>query len=102
MTTASSQSECVLVLAPTGRDAALVSQSLARAGIVAENCLDINALCAAVMAGAGAAIITAEVFNDAVIDCLTDVLQQQPPWSDLPLLIFSNDAREGEALVKRL
>ena len=82
-------SERILVLAPTGRDATLAANAIRTAGIEADVCASIDHLCTAVEDGAGAALITDEALDAKAMKCLAAVLEKQPPWSDLPLLIFT-------------
>jgi signal transduction histidine kinase len=89
----------VLVLAPSGRDAVLASQVLAQAQIAAHVCEDVAALTAAIDEGAGAALLANEALTPPVIATLAAHLQQQPAWSDFPLLIFT--ARAASASENR-
>ncbi len=82
--------ERVLILAPRGRDAELACAALRGAGLEAEICLSIEALCAETGRGVGAAVITEEALDASAMRCLRDSLEQQPPWSDLPLVIFTS------------
>ncbi|HSI33668.1 MAG TPA: hypothetical protein VK986_08770, partial [Tepidisphaeraceae bacterium] len=49
--------ERVMLLAPTGRDAALLAGQLRRRGFVVDVCADHDDLCRAVRAGCGAAFV---------------------------------------------
>ncbi|HXU05717.1 MAG TPA: hybrid sensor histidine kinase/response regulator [Polyangia bacterium] len=82
----------VLVLAPSGRDAALACQVLEQAQIAAVVCADVAALIAAMDEGAGAAVLASEAIGPDVIAALAPHLQRQPAWSDFPLLIFTAGA----------
>jgi signal transduction histidine kinase/CheY-like chemotaxis protein len=88
-----------MVLAPSGRDAALASQVLEQAQISAQTCADLDALIAAIDTGAGAAVLANEALTPEVIAALTAYLQGQPAWSDFPLLIFT--ARAASAAENR-
>jgi signal transduction histidine kinase len=89
----------VLVLAPSGRDATLACQVLEQAQIAALVCEDVAALTAAIDEGAGAAVLANEALTAPVIEALMAHLQQQPAWSDFPLLIFT--ARAASASENR-
>ena len=81
----------ILILAPTGRDAALAAEAFADAGLSALPCRDMDELCRRIeQEGAGAAMITEEALTAASMNCLREVLENQPPWADLPLLIFTS------------
>jgi len=79
----------VLVLAPSGRDAALACQVLEQAQISALVCADLAELIAAMDAGAGAAVLANEALTPDAIATLASHLSRQPAWSDFPLLIFT-------------
>src|SRR5689334_12279838 len=82
-----SNEDRVLVLAPAGRDAALVAGLLRDAGVTAEVCPDAAALVAAMKAGAGAAVITEEALSNRNVDLIAGVLAEQPAWSDFPFVV---------------
>ncbi|HYX22149.1 MAG TPA: ATP-binding protein [Thermoanaerobaculia bacterium] len=85
--------ERVLVLAPWGRDAALAREILRSAGVAAETVPTLGDLCARLAEGAGALVLTQEALRPRDLPRLADALSQQPPWSDLPVLVFSGRAR---------
>ena len=80
--------ERVLVLAPLGRDGPLALRALKVAGLEAELCADPRELCQGVQAGAGAAVLTEEALLGAGHALLSATLERQPPWSDLPVIVF--------------
>jgi signal transduction histidine kinase/CheY-like chemotaxis protein len=85
--------DCFLVLAPTGRDALLTCELLAKAGLASRNCRDIEELCDRVRdEGAAGLMIAEEVLAPAALHCLTEALVGQDPWSDIPILIFTGEA----------
>jgi signal transduction histidine kinase/CheY-like chemotaxis protein len=81
----------VLVLAPTGRDAALTCSFLEKAGLTARACSDIPAVCEALAGGAAVLMLAEEVLVPAAIQRLSSLLEEQEPWSDLPILLFSGE-----------
>ncbi|MDQ4075559.1 MAG: HAMP domain-containing histidine kinase [Chloroflexota bacterium] len=80
--------ERILILAPIGHDAALACQTLCRAGLGAKICLDVEELRDEVAAGTGAILLTQEALSDRLLEQLFEMVQAQPPWSDLPLVIL--------------
>jgi signal transduction histidine kinase len=85
--------ERVLVLAPVGRDATLAQHALCRVGIAAEVCSDIDAVCREIAHGAGVVLLTQEAINGHGTERLLATLDDQPPWSDLPVVVLvSRDA----------
>src|SRR5947209_10945957 len=99
--------ERVLVLAPLGRDGELAAAVLTDGCVQCELCPDMETLCAEIANGAGAAMITDEALTTHTMGCLREVLEEQPAWSDLPLIIFTSQpygglsARSFEALGTR-
>jgi signal transduction histidine kinase len=80
----------VLVLAPGGRDAAIASDILAEAGVSATICATVNALCAELSRGAGAALIVEEALQNSDLTDLAAFIAQQPAWSDFPFVLLAH------------
>ena len=78
----------VLILAPVGRDAALLRSVLARAGFSSIACPNIVGLLRKLRAGAGTAIIAEEALIGRDIKGLVDWIAQQPSWSDFPFIVL--------------
>jgi signal transduction histidine kinase/CheY-like chemotaxis protein len=78
----------VLIFAPIGRDAALTAAILTRASIPYFICSTIGVLCAQYERGAGALLLTEEALEDHGFRMLAELLEQQPPWSDISVLLF--------------
>src|SRR5262249_29160229 len=93
------QEETILVLAPTGRDAAMASQVLTKVGLAARACHDVEDLRRLAPTGIGALLLTDEALDDDAIQCLLDLLDQQPRWSDLPLLLLVSSEASAEGLL---
>lgn len=79
----------VLLHAPFGRDAALISRVLREAGIEAEVCLTIDQVCVEILQGAGALLVADEALSSSNAKQIETVLKAQPPWSDLPVLVMT-------------
>ena len=84
--------ERVLVLAPLGRDGPLIRDALLRAQLEAHVCATLDELCALLPEGAGTAVLTQEALPPLALVRLVEALREQPPWSDLPLVILGNVA----------
>ncbi|TMB29407.1 MAG: hybrid sensor histidine kinase/response regulator [Deltaproteobacteria bacterium] len=78
----------VLIFAPLGRDGPLAQRALQGAGLEAEVCAGMDDLVAAMAAGAGAVVITGQALLLRGGASFATALQQQPPWSDLPVIVF--------------
>jgi PAS domain S-box-containing protein len=93
----------VLILTPTGRDAALAAEALGEAGIASEICADLAQLSARIGEDAAAVLLAEEALSAAELPQFLERLEAQPPWSDLPLLILSTPGqREDTASVEIL
>ena len=80
----------VLVLAPRGRDAALASHILAKAGMTCRICADLVDLTQAIAEGAGAALVAEEALDgDDDYEVLMRWVTTQPPWSDFPFVLLA-------------
>lgn len=80
----------VLVLAPVGRDGELACAVLRSNGIAAVRCEDVAHLIRTQQEGAGALLVTDEALSESAVAELVAVLGRQPPWSDLPIVLVSN------------
>jgi len=86
-------SERAIILAPWGRDSQIARRILEEAGfcgVVTEN---LSSLCLELERGAGLAIISAEALQAIDLDPLLQYLQQQPSWSDLPIVLLTHHGR---------
>ncbi len=94
----------VLVLAPTGPDAALAGRVLDEAGIHASMCADFEDLQEEIRRGAGALLLTEEALTAPALEELARIFASQLPWSELPLLLSSegNARPAGEFSVRQL
>lgn len=84
----------VLILAPVGQDATLISQILTQAAFNCCVCADGQTFIKTARSGAGALLLTAEAARPALLAPLTELLESQPSWSDLPLILLSGHHAE--------
>ncbi len=97
--------ERMLILAPTGRDAALTATLLRKGGLFAHICRDLPALFAEVARGAACMLVAEEVITAAAAQQIGAFLEDQEAWSDLPFVVFmgtSSDTRVHPGTVERL
>lgn len=91
----------VLVLMPTGRDADLVCRMLEKSEIHAECCADARIIEEMLAAGAGALLLAEEALvKDDTLEHLVGMLNRQPVWSDLPVVLFASNGRNAERLLE--
>jgi signal transduction histidine kinase/DNA-binding NarL/FixJ family response regulator len=93
--------EPVLILTPTGRDAAVAVACLHAAGIQTQICHAVEEVCAA-MAAAAAGLLADEALSAPALDVLRAALQRQPVWSDFPVILLTSSPRTTEALWQRV
>jgi signal transduction histidine kinase len=92
--------ERVLCLTPIGRDAALTAELLAEAGIACFACATLEELCREYAIGAAGILLAEEVCFPRAIERLRVMLAEQPPWSDIPIVVFT--AKEGPPITRQL
>lgn len=78
-----------IILAPTGRDSDLIAGLLQRAALPCHTTGSIAELAREIQHGAGAAIIAEEALVGNVIPEILKVVNQQPSWSDFPLILLT-------------
>jgi PAS domain S-box-containing protein len=101
-------SERALILAPTGRDAIVAAGLIREAGFHANIAADLATLLHEIEAGAGLAVIADEAIKTADLRGLVKWLNEQPSWSDFPIVLLTlqgggpernpDAARLGQAL----
>jgi signal transduction histidine kinase len=87
----------VLILAPFGRDARVITDVLASEDRVCFACSDPHELVAELDGGAGVAMITEESLRHDSGATIAQWLQKQPPWSDLPVVLLSGKLPGGRS-----
>ncbi len=94
--------ERALVYAPTGRDAAVAQALLGEASIGSCVCSDLDVFVRELGRGAGLAIVTEEALARADLRAVSEWIESQPPWSDLPFVILTGDGGSLERNPARL
>ena len=82
-------SERAVILAPTGRDAAVAAALIKEAGYYANVCGDLAALLREIEGGAGLAVIADEAIKTMDLRGLMHWLNDQPSWSDFPIVLLT-------------
>ena len=81
--------ERVLILAPRGRDAAVIQQVLERSGMRVEVCADLAQVRQCIEGDIGALLVTEEALTGADLELVLEWIEAQPPWSDVPVIVLA-------------
>lgn len=92
----------VLIVAPTGKDATLAAGVLLREDIRAQTYGRLSEAAAQVGVQTDALLIAEEALVPSEIVVLLDTLDQQPPWSDIPLVILTSGGGGDEVSLRAL
>jgi signal transduction histidine kinase len=92
----------IALLTPTGRDAAVAEEVIENAGLHATACADMPALCRLLSAGVGAVLVAEEALNSEASAMLLGVLSDQPPWSDVPIVVLTGEGELSRAIPRAL
>ena len=87
----------VLVMAPTRKDALTADSLLRDEGIAVEICHSFDATLDKLARGAAAIVIPEEAVTSPNTARLLTFLRQQPPWSDLPILVLTRMGADSAA-----
>jgi signal transduction histidine kinase len=94
--------ELIALLTPTGRDAAVGMRVLERAGLTAAVCADMPELCALLRQGVGAVLVGEEALHTRDSAMLLAVLGEQPPWSDVPVVVLTGEGELSRSIPRAL
>ena len=83
-------SERALVLAPRGRDALVAAGMLREAGVEALACPSLPSLIKELNKGAAFVVVTEEAIATTDLHALSDWIEGQEEWSDLPFILITN------------
>lgn len=90
----------VVVLMPIGRDAELVQQTLESAGLFSDVCEDLVHLETCLSENGGAILLAEEALHQNGYNRLIEIIEHQPVWSDIPVILLAGNQRSSETLLK--
>ncbi|RON13293.1 hybrid sensor histidine kinase/response regulator [Pseudomonas frederiksbergensis] len=102
MTVMEAMSERAIILAPLGRDSQIALMMLNEAGFDGVITRDIGALCNELSLGAGLLVIASEALLGANLEPLLGLIEQQPAWSDLPIVLLTHHGGPEQNPASRL
>jgi signal transduction histidine kinase len=82
--------ERTIILAPRGRDSQIALMMLNEAGFHGVISQDLAGLCAELELGAGLLLISSEALLGSDLEPLIRLIEQQPAWSDLPIVLMTH------------
>lgn len=92
----------ILVIAPTGRDAANSLAFFSKAGLTCAACGNVVELCQEIAAGAGLVVLTEECLSLERASLLMETLRTQPAWSDLPIIVLTRGGQESQVAIRAM
>jgi PAS domain S-box-containing protein len=81
--------EGVLILAPAGVDGVLIARALEGGAVPAELCTNVDEVCGLLEKIVGTIVIAEEALTPTAIQKIAAALEDQPPWSDLPIIVLT-------------
>lgn len=81
--------ERIIIVAPVGNDAPAIAALLDHEGLATKICNGVEQGACEIRRGAGALLLTEEALESEAVSHLFQVLQDQPRWSELPLIILT-------------
>ncbi|EJM70129.1 putative protein with fused histidine kinase and response regulator receiver domain [Pseudomonas sp. GM50] len=102
MTAMEAMSERAIILAPLGRDSQIALMMLNEAGVDGVITRDLGALCNELSLGAGLLVIASEALLGADLEPLLGLIEQQPAWSDLPIVLLTHHGGPEQNPASRL
>jgi signal transduction histidine kinase len=91
----------ILILAPTGRDAVLIAETLCGDGMRAAICTDAESLLKSLAEGAAAAIVADEALHADAVANLGRWVSAQAPWSDMPFVVLTSRGAPRPSTTRR-
>nr|WP_207188929.1 MULTISPECIES: ATP-binding protein [unclassified Pseudomonas] len=95
-------SERAIILAPLGRDSQIALMMLNEAGFDGIITRDLGTLCNELSLGAGLLVIASEALLGANLEPLLGLIEQQPAWSDLPIVLLTHHGGPEQNPASRL
>ncbi|MEB0227341.1 response regulator [Pseudomonas sp. 10S4] len=102
MTALAATSERAIILAPLGRDSQIALMMLNEAGYAGVISRDLAQLCSELEYGAGLLLISCEALLGADLAPLLRLIEQQPAWSDLPIVLLTHHGGPKQNPASRL
>ncbi len=102
MSVVEAMSERALILAPLGRDSQIALMMLNEAGFEGLVTRDLVTLCSELAQGAGLLLVSSEALLGCDLEPLLGLIEEQPAWSDLPIVLLTHHGGPEQNPASRL
>ncbi|MET0775887.1 MAG: ATP-binding protein [Pseudomonas mandelii] len=102
MSVVEAMSERAIILAPLGRDSQIALMMLHEAGFEGIVTRDLVTLCSELAQGAGLLLISSEALLGCDLEPLLGLIEEQPAWSDLPIVLLTHHGGPEQNPASRL
>lgn len=92
----------VIVFTPTGRDATLIQETLKKAGIESTACSSVGDLLTELAEARAALLLAEEALTADCVEAIRGLINQQPTWSDLPVIVLTSTGQQSPATEYRM
>jgi len=96
------ESLTVALLMPTGSDAAVAARVLETRRFRVKICPDMPTVCEQLSGDVGALVIAEEALGTSATQMLLAVLEAQPPWSDVPVMVLTGEEELSRSIPRAL
>jgi PAS domain S-box-containing protein len=90
--------ERIAVLTPSGADGRLAARMLERIGLEPLICTEMRQVCSSIDGGVGVVVVAEEALTRAARASLAGALDEQPSWSDLPIVVLLAEGELSRAI----
>ncbi|MFL5814945.1 MAG: histidine kinase dimerization/phospho-acceptor domain-containing protein, partial [Bdellovibrionia bacterium] len=96
-----SSDERIVILAPTGQDATLMAVALAEEKVATRIVASVEAVSQEIASDRVATLLIAdEALSSAAIQQLNQALEEQAPWSDIPIILMTSKGNTTVAIMR--
>jgi signal transduction histidine kinase len=92
----------LLLFTPTGRDAALIAETFSKSGVRSRICRCVSEAVSEMAAGCAALLVSEEALNAESVSALGRIIDGQPTWSDLPVIVLTSAGQQSRSTEYKL
>ncbi len=91
-----------MIVAPTANDAQLTAEFIEKANLSSHVCFSVDQLAQEIRKGCGVLVLAEEILRQSSISILIQILAEQPPWSDIPIVLITSGGEVSQTHLRRL